>query len=287
MPIAATTLLIFQISVIASVFAIGLGTKLLDITSLLSRPKLLARSLLATNILMPLVAILLVKGFHLPMLAGVALIALSLAPMPPVAPKAMINAGGEASYAAGLLSLTAIISLVWIPLAIELIEPIFGIDVEVRPGPLVPTVLATIVVPLIAGALLRRLAPALADRIHDPVAAIAGVALALCLVILVAVNWRGMAAQLQGGVLIAILLFVGAGLLVGHLLGGPREDDRTVLALASAQRHPGIVVVLGKMAAPDESGIGLVALVVLLASTIACLPYIAWRKRSGGYGLAR
>lgn len=44
-----------------------------------------------------------------------------------------------------------------------------------------------------------------------------------------------------------LTLFTFAALATGHLLGGPEEDDRTLLAFAAVSRHPGIAIVVATM----------------------------------------
>jgi BASS family bile acid:Na+ symporter len=46
------------------------------------------------------------------------------------------------------------------------------------------------------------------------------------------------------GTILALGAFTLAGLAAGHLLGGPNRDDCTVLALATASRHPGVALAI-------------------------------------------
>ena len=67
-------------------------------------------------------------------------------------------------------------------------------------------------------------------------------------------------------------------------MGGPVAGDRTVLALACAMRHPGILLVIVRTTALDEADMGAFALLVLLTSFACCLPYLLWRKKSHATG---
>lgn len=266
-------------SIFLSVLAIGLSTSSGDLLTLLSRPGLLLRSLLAAYVIMLVVAVVLVKLLHLPTPAAVAIVALALAPMPPVLPNSMIKAGGEAAYARGLLAVAGLVSIVWIPAALHVLAAFFGIDVGVKPAAILSTVMISILVPLVVGSLIARLAPRIATKLETPAAALGGLGMIAAMLSLVIGAWSGLWAQLGGGVLVAIVLFSLCGMLAGHLLGGPEPEDRTVLALASAVRHPGIVAAIGGMAAPN-SGVALIALLALIVCTLVTMPYIAWRKRA-------
>src|SRR5262249_37406281 len=85
---------------------------------------------------------------------------------------------------------------------------------------------------------------------------------------------------LGDGTLVAAIVLSGLGLFFGHLLGGPAPENRTVLALATASRHPGVALVTGISASVQAPR--LVTAAVLLAfavSGIVSAPYAAWRKR--------
>ena len=68
-----------------------------------------------------------------------------------------------------------------------------------------------------------------------------------------------------------------SGLAVGHFLGGPDEDDRTVLAFATVSRHPGVAIVIAALMDQPLAPIGV--LLAVIVSEIAVVPYQLWRKR--------
>src|SRR5262249_58413083 len=83
------------------------------------------------------------------------------------------------------------------------------------------------------------------------------------------------------GVLYASAIFVVVGLVAGHFLGGPEPEDRTVLALSTATRHPGMAFAI---AAANYATARLALAAVLLyfvISAVLSFVYLAWRKRQG------
>jgi BASS family bile acid:Na+ symporter len=58
-------------------------------------------------------------------------------------------------------------------------------------------------------------------------------------------EWPTIRSLLGDGTVVAAVLLSALGLLVGHLLGGPDPENRTVLALATVSRHPGVALVEG------------------------------------------
>ena len=71
--IRQVVLLALQVSIIGTVFGFGLNTTARDLLYLFRRPGLLARSLLAVFVIMPAVAVALVRIFDFPRVVGIVL----------------------------------------------------------------------------------------------------------------------------------------------------------------------------------------------------------------------
>lgn len=111
MNIAALIPLALKASVFLNVFALGLNASPRDAACLFRKPGRLARLLLSMFVVMPLFAALIASAFDLHPAVKIALIALAVAPVPPVLPKKAMKAGGESSYAIGLLVAAALLSI--------------------------------------------------------------------------------------------------------------------------------------------------------------------------------
>lgn len=252
MSLAEIVMLVLKISVLAIVFAIGLNARPADLICVVRRPARLARSLLAMVIVMPLVAVLLVQTFDLPHPVTVMLVALSLAPVPPILPRKQAKAGGDAVYAVGLLAAVGLISIFWIPMELELIERTFGVPLGASPIPIARLVAISILAPLVLGILIARLAPGPAGRLAPLLSTIGNLSLLAGLAAILASQWPRMMELVGDGTLFAMVIFVVLGLAAGHLLGGPEPDDRTVLAMATASRHPGVAMAVASINFPQE-----------------------------------
>src|SRR4029453_18942260 len=99
----------------------------------------------------------------------------------------------------------------------------------------------------------------------------------LCLVGFTILGWSRMALIIRDGTLPAIAIISMCGLAVGHLLGGPDEDDRTVLAFATISRHPGVAMAIGSLTGAPLAPIGVLLAVVV--NQAAVVPYQWWQKR--------
>jgi predicted Na+-dependent transporter len=268
-----------QASVFLIVFSLGLGSTQEDALYLLRRPRQLVRSLLSMNVVMPLVAAGLAAVFDFPGALNISLVALAVSPVPPILPKRQLRAGGRASYAVGLLMVAALLAIVFIPLALKLIALGFGKEAHVPEAAVARLVAITVLVPIAAGIVVRRLAPAFAARAARPISLGAMALLGVVVVLLLIRAWRPAVSLIGDGHVLALAAFVAIGLIVGHLLGGPDPRDRVVLALATASRHPGVALAIAAANFPQEKRVMGAILLYLLISLIVSVAYLAWRRR--------
>ena len=113
--------LALTVSIFLGVLAVGMRVVPGDLQYLWSRPRRLVRSLLAMNVLAPIVAVLVCRTFSLHGAVIVALVTLSIAPVGALFSQAMLPlvAPGHASYARGLFFASTVLSVVLTPLVVE------------------------------------------------------------------------------------------------------------------------------------------------------------------------
>jgi BASS family bile acid:Na+ symporter len=276
MDLAALAGLAIRASIVLLVFSLGLRATHEDALYLLSRPGQLARSLLSMNVAMPLVAAGVAAVFDLGRPVEIVLVALAVAPVPPILPRKEARAGGRASYAVGLLVAAALLAIVFVPLAVKVLGWAFAREAHMEATAVARLVAMSALLPLAAGIVGRRLAPTLAERMAGPISLGATVLLAAVAVLLVVNSWAAAVGLIGNGRVLAITAFVVIGLGVGHRLGGPDPADRTVLALSTACRHPGIALAITTTNFPEEKLATGAVLLYLLVSAIVVFPYLKW-----------
>jgi BASS family bile acid:Na+ symporter len=272
-----------RISVLSSVMLIVLGFGLLctwgDATSLFRNRSLLLRSLLAMNVLLPLFAVALVAIFSLRPVVEVVLVALAVSPVPPFLPLKQSKLVGHHEYIYGLLGATSLLTIVLVPVTFALIGLLSSRHTSIGLAGIVRVVALTVLVPFALGLLIHHMKPKLAMRV-SPIASKAGSVLLLVALVPVLIKmWPAMIALVGDGTVLAIIAFIVVGLTVGHWLGGPDPSTRTILALATATRHPGVALIIATANFPDEKLVAPAVLLYVLISVIASIPYVIWRKR--------
>ena len=279
MTIQQALVLALQTSIVLTVFGFGLQTTLADLQYLVRRPGLLVRSLVSMFVVMPIVAVVLVRAFELRASFEIALIALAISPVPPLLPGKESKAGGESGYALGLMAVVAVLAIVVVPLSVEILERYFGRSLQMPPVAIARVVGITIVLPLITGVLVRTIAPSVAARLARPAKIVSTVLLVVGAAALLIAAFPVVLGVIDGATLLAMAVFVGIGLGAGHWLGGPHREEASVLALSTASRHPAIAFAVAKLNFPDEPSLGATILLYLIVVTVLSLPYVYRQRR--------
>jgi bile acid:Na+ symporter, BASS family len=271
--------LVLKVSILLNVFAIGLLASPQDATYLFRRPRELGRALLAMNLLMPLFAVSLVLIFHLNPAMEIVLVALSISPIPPVLPRKMMKTGGTESYAIGLLVAVGLLAIIFVPLAMEILQLVFHVPLQMSVGSVALLVLKTVLLPLGLGIIVHRFWPAPAERVAKPISLIGIVGLLLAVVPILFTAMPQILSLIGNGTIVALAAFVIFGLAVGHWLGGPQAENRTSLAYSTASRHPGIAIALAHANFPRQKLATAAVLLYLLINAIASIAYHVATKR--------
>lgn len=281
MTLAQAIPMAISFSIFMMVMAIGLRADLRDATFLLRRPALFGRSVLAMNVVMVAFAATMCLLLDLAFATKVAILAIAVSPVPPIMPKKQVKAGGDGDYAIGLLVAEILLAIVLVPISIELIGRVFGVEAHVPIARVLPIVLVSVIAPLLLGMLVRRFVPAFAAKIAHPVSLAATLLLVAAVLPILFTASGAIWALVGNGGLAVLLLFALVGLGVGHALGGPDRNDRPVLALASSARHPGMALSIAMVNFPEHKP-EVIAVIVchLLISAAASACYIAQLRRS-------
>lgn len=278
MKLAVLVSLVLKVSIILLVFSFGLEVTVQEITYLSRRAGLLLRSLLAMNVVMPLAAATLVAAFDLHPAVKIALVALSVSPVPPFLPKRGLSVGGGSSFTFSLLVVEALLAILFVPIAIGLFAQAAAMPARVAPAAVALVVLITVIAPLAAGMLVRRIARAFAVQVAMPISRLATLLLIISLLPILITGMPPMASLVGDGTLAAMTAFIVLGLAAGHLLGGPQSEDRTVLALSASSRHPAVALAIASANFPGQNLIPVAILLYLIVNAVVSLPYLAWRR---------
>ncbi len=154
MTLQQSIVLALQCSILLTVFELGLQAIIDDVLYLLRRPSLLVRSFVALFVIMPICAVVMARAFEFRRPVEIALIALAISPIPPLLPVRQQKAGGHASYGLGLMAIAGVLSVVTVPLSIEILSRYLVRSMNISPWVIAKVVLVAALLPLAAAILL-------------------------------------------------------------------------------------------------------------------------------------
>jgi BASS family bile acid:Na+ symporter len=178
-----------------------------------------------------------------------------------------------------LLVAAAVISVLFVPAAVELFEKIFKRPAEMSPFTIARIVISSVIGPLAVGLVVRHFWPGLAERSAAPLSHLATL---LLIAALLPVQFTVVSAEISligHGTLLVLTVFVVICLVAGALLGGPELSDRIVLALSTASRHPGVAMAIVSANRPNQKLVLPAILLYLTVSTIVSGVFVVWLRR--------
>jgi BASS family bile acid:Na+ symporter len=276
-----------QTSIFLLVLSIGLTATLQDATLMLRSPGKLLRMIVAMDLVVPAFAVVVVLAFDLRRAVEIALVAIAISPVPPFLPIKAMKAGAQRTYTIGLLVAAAILSVAFIPLVMKLLDQLSPATLAMSPVTVAKQVLVSVLAPLAIGIAMRHFAPRIADRAARFMLMVAVVLLVAVLLPVLITASSAIVSLVGNGTVLAFAAIVAVGLAAGHLLGSPRSEERTMLALASGSRHPAVAVALAHANFPDDKLVMPAVLLYLIVCAVVTIPYVQWSRRRLGKLVAR
>ena len=253
--------------VVSSMLAMGAALTVSQIFDPLRNVRLVVLALVANFVLMPLGAFALAKVLWLDEPLGVGLLLLGCAAGAPFLPKLAQLAKGNLPFGVGAMVLLMVITVAYLPIVLPLLLP----GVTVNPVKIAQSLVLLMLLPLAIGLFVKARYDATAARVKPPLDWLSNVSLILLIVLITVVNFDKVLQVFGTRGILAGLLFIALGFCIGWMLGGPGNDTRPVLALATAQRNIAAALVVGSQSFSDPKVVVMV-IVVAIVGLIILMP---------------
>lgn len=256
----------------------GLKAQAHDVLAAMRHSGLLFRGIVAVYILVPATAVFITSLLPIDPIVRIGIVLMAISPLAPLVPGKLVKGGLDASTAVGLYVALILGAILFVPVTVALLSTLYPVDASISAAAIARLVFISVLMPVGLGVALASWAPALAAN-FSKIAFIAGWAALGVLAVLILFKQGGAIAGLIGdGSVFAIAVTVAAGLLAGHLLGGPAMANSNALAVASAIRHPGIAALIAHQNFSDHH-VMLAVILFLMTSVILVTLYQLWLKR--------
>jgi BASS family bile acid:Na+ symporter len=236
---------------ITAMLSVGLQITAGDLRFLLRSKGFLLRALLANFVAVPLVGVVLARTLPLKPGAATALLLLACTPGGISALHFTPKIKGASLFAGSSAFLLAFVAVFLSPALLTLVLP-DDIFVGIPYGRALLFVVVYLLLPLVAGILVRSRAERLAEKLSKPCAIMSAVLFTVVVVLLLGLRKEAMNAVGKEA-LLYMLLFIIISMAVGWFMGGPAKETRPVLATVTGMRHIALCLIIALNTFPDPA----------------------------------
>ena len=278
--------LFISLTLFTTMVALGLSLRSDAVVSWLRSPGLPLRLLLASCVLVPLLALLLLQSPWNHWLSRPARYAIALMALCPSAPLAMHKArqvGGDHQLAAVVQVAAALAAIVSVPVLGLAFRHSFAVEGwQISPRDVAQQVATVQVLPVLLGLGLSHWWPRLSSELERPLNRIANLLLVLLFALLLA-KAVPLLVQLVPANLPAVLLMAllaVAALLLGRAMANGEPEQRLSAGLVTAMRNPGLALLLANRHGGDLEGLRLLIVLHVLITIVVSQPWTR-QQRAG------
>ena len=258
--------LAIAIFLVTAMLSLGLDLTLKQIMEPLRNRRLVIKSVLISGLAVPLVAIALTQALAMEQALATGLIVYALAAGTEGGPKFVQLVKGSTAFAFGLLGVLLTVTVVFLPLAINLAIP----GAEVSVGEVVVKLLLLVALPIAVGMVVNARAADLAARISPGVHRLSIIFLAILFFLVIYVNIEAIVSMQSTAVLAGMLLFaITYG--VGYAAGGPVVEDRKALAFMTFARNGSISMLIAGQVFIDQPQVLVMATLMAAGSVVVAV----------------
>jgi BASS family bile acid:Na+ symporter len=259
--------LVVVIFTVANLAAMGLELNLREAIKALRNVKFVALVFVWSWVVGPAFAYLLTKVLPLAEPYAMGLLLICPAPCAPFYPMVVRQAKGDVAFAAALLLLTAVGTVVMMPLLL----PFMIKGLTVSAWAIAKPLLTLVLTPLVIGIAIRVYAEKAADKLFPVVKKVGGLFTLLILVFVLVLYGKKMFDSMGSWAICAQVLFLAGLAVVSYLVGfGLKQNQRSNIALGMGTRNiAAAFAALTAIPNPDGRLVVMVLLAVPLSGVVA------------------
>ena len=219
--------------VVTSMLALSFKLSLQQMTQPLKNVRLVILTLLANFVLVPLFALAIIKVIPLEQPLQIGLILFGTAAGAPFIPKLVQGARGDVACSVGLMFLTMVVTIFYLPFVLPLLLP----GVEVNSWDIAMSLIVTMLIPMVIGMLIKSHSPDVADNWEPVMSKVSSVSVLTLWVVGLGLNISNILSFIGTSGIGAMALLILGSLVIGLLFGGRDPGVRTAMALSTGNRN--------------------------------------------------
>jgi BASS family bile acid:Na+ symporter len=259
---------VILIYVVSAMLALGMGQTVAQILGPLRNIRLTVSAVVASYIILPLLAATTARLFGLDQGLRFGLVLMAMAAGAEIGPLLSGISKANVRLAGGLLVLSIGITIVYLPLMLGVFLP----DAHVPVGHLVVKLLLTIVAPLVIGLLVRARWESVAHTAEKYLHLVSRVFVLLLTLIVLLLYYQRIIGLLGTYANLAAVITILGGFGIGYLLGGPEPGNRLAMAYMHGARSASIAVMVATDVFADQPSVMLMIAVMTLFILVINIP---------------
>ena len=228
------------IYVVSAMLALGLGQTVSQIFGPLRNIRITLSAVVASYVILPLVAALTARLFGLELGLRYGLVLMAMSAGAEVGPLLTITSNGNVRLSGGILVMSIGITIIYLPLMLGVFLP----DAHVPVGHLLFKLSLTIVAPLVLGLFIRSRFEKLAHTAAHYLHMISRVFVLALTLIIILLYYRPIIGMFGNYAMFSALIIVVAGFGIGYLLGWPDRGTRLAMGYMHGARSASIAVMV-------------------------------------------
>ena len=263
---------VILIYVVSGMLALGLSQTVKRIIEPLKNVRITISAIVASYIILPLLATSIARLFGLDPSLRYGLVLLAMAAGAEVGPIFTAKSNANVSLSGGILAMSIAITIIYIPLMLGVLLPDVHFDVK----HLLLKLILTIVAPLLLGLFIRSRFEKMAHTAEKYLHLISRLFVVLLLLTLIGLYYKQIIGLLGTYAILAGLIYVIAGFGVGYLLGFPEQGTRLAMGFMHGARNASVAVMVANSVFRDLPDVMLMiaTMVILMLVVLILVSYL-------------
>ena len=249
---------VILIYVVSAMLALGLGQTVSLIIASLRNVRLTLSAVMASYIILPLLAAFTARLFELEPGLRYGLVLIAMSSGAEVGPLLTTTSNANVRLSAGILVLSLVITILYLPLMLGVFLPDVLFDVK----HLLLKLFLTIVAPLLLGLVIRSRFEKIAHAAEKPLHLISRVFVIAVTLIIILLYYRPIIGLFGTYAILAAFISVVVGFGIGFVLGGPEPGNRLAMGYMHGARSASIAAMVATDVFSDQPK------VILMVATV-------------------
>ena len=254
--------------VISAMLALGLSLTVGQIVGPLRNLRITISAVVASYVILPLLAALIARFFGLDPALRYGLVLLAMAAGAEAGPILAAKSNANVALAGGILVMSIGITIIYVPLMLGVFLP--GVKFSV--GKLLLKLLLTIVAPLLLGLFIKSRFEKTADHVVEYLHKVSRLFIVLLTLNIIGLYHKDIMGLVGSGAILAGLVFVIASFGIGYLLGWPERGTRLTMGYMHGARNASAAVMVASAVFKDQPDVMLMIATVVILMLVILIP---------------